>query len=96
MRSSRETGGSFNERREELQWLAKQSGPYAGEWVALDGPRLVAHGKKLASVIEAAKLAGVVDPFYASVPRDRGQPRLAAGRACTDSNSLGSTTILVG
>jgi len=63
-----------NERREELRWLAKESGPYAGEWVALDGPRLVAHGEKLAEVRAAAKAAGSVDPIFASVPKDKDLP----------------------
>ena len=45
----------MNERREELQWLDRESGPYAGEWVALNGPSLVAHGEKLASVSAAAR-----------------------------------------
>jgi hypothetical protein len=63
-----------NERREELLWLARESGPYAGEWVALDGPRLVAHGEKLASVGAAARVAGVVEPFFARVPRDKDLP----------------------
>ena len=63
-----------NERREELQWLAKESGPYAGEWVALDGFRLIAHGEKLATVNSAAKAIGVVEPFFARVPRDSGLP----------------------
>ena len=63
-----------NERREELEWLAKESGPYAGEWVALDGSCLVAHGEKLAAVNSAAKAAGVVEPFFARVPSDRGLP----------------------
>ncbi len=31
-------------RREEPLWLAKESGPHAGVWVALDGPRLISHG----------------------------------------------------
>jgi predicted DNA-binding antitoxin AbrB/MazE fold protein len=57
-----------NERREEMQWLAKESAPYAGQWVALDGARLVAHGAKLATVSSAAKAAGVDRPFFASVP----------------------------
>ena len=51
--------GPVNERREEMQWLAKESGPYAGQWVALDGPRLVAHGSQLAAVSAEAK-AGVI------------------------------------
>ncbi len=73
-RLSWESAGHVNERREELQWLARESGPYAGEWVALDGPRLVAHDKNLASVSAAAKAAGVIEPFFASVPRDRDTP----------------------
>ena len=62
-----------NERREELRWLARESGPYSGQWVAIDGPRLVAHGEKLVAVIAAAKAAGA-DPIFASVPRDRDLP----------------------
>jgi predicted DNA-binding antitoxin AbrB/MazE fold protein len=64
----------FNERREELRWLAKESGPYAGQWVALDGPNLVAHSERLADVSAAAEAAGVTEPFFASVPRDREMP----------------------
>jgi len=50
--------------------MACQSRPYAGEWVALDGNRLVAHGPKLAAVKAAAQAAGVSRPFFASVPDD--------------------------
>ncbi|MFN7925877.1 MAG: antitoxin family protein [Bryobacteraceae bacterium] len=59
-----------NERRAEMQWLAKHSGPYAGEWVALDGEQLIAHGKKLVDVRAAAKAAGIAEPLFASVPDD--------------------------
>lgn len=65
---------SADERREELQWLATESGPYPGEWVALDGPRLIAHDEKLAAVSAAAKAAGVAEPFFARVPRDKNMP----------------------
>jgi predicted DNA-binding antitoxin AbrB/MazE fold protein len=63
-----------NGRREELHWLAAESGPYAGEWVALDGPTRVAHGEKLAVVSAAANEAGIFNPFFARVPRDKGVP----------------------
>jgi hypothetical protein len=53
-----------------LEWLAHESVSYAGEWVALDGNRLVAHGPKLAAVQAAAQAAGVLQPFFASVPDD--------------------------
>ena len=59
-----------NERREEMQWLAKESRPYAGEWVAVEGPQLVAHGAKLAEVRAAAKTAGASDPIFARVSSD--------------------------
>jgi hypothetical protein len=42
--------------------------------VALDGPRLVAHGEKLANVRAAAEAAGVSKPLFASVPRDKDLP----------------------
>jgi predicted DNA-binding antitoxin AbrB/MazE fold protein len=54
--------------RAELEWLANESRHFAGEWVALDGNRLVAHGPKLAAVKAAALAAGVSQPFFASVP----------------------------
>ena len=69
-----ESSEPVNERHEELQWLAKESGSYAGEWVALDGARLVAHGVKLSAVRAAAKAEGVGDPLFASVPSDRDLP----------------------
>jgi predicted DNA-binding antitoxin AbrB/MazE fold protein len=64
----------INERREELQWLARESGPYAGEWVALDGTHLIAHDEKLASVSAVARAAGIFEPFFARVPRDKDIP----------------------
>lgn len=69
-----ESRGPVNERREELQWLATESDSYPGEWVALNGPSLVAHGEKLASVSAAARAAGVLEPFFARVPRDKNIP----------------------
>ena len=62
-----------NERSAELEWLSKESAPYAGQWVALHGRRLIAHGPKLAAVSAAARAAGIADPFFASVP-DRDLP----------------------
>lgn len=58
------------ERREEMGWFAEKSGPYAGQWVAIEGPRLVAHGAKLADVRQAANAAGALDPLFARVPSD--------------------------
>ena len=74
VRLSWESARAVKDRREELQWLATESGSYAGEWVALDGPSLIAHGERLTSVSAAAKAAGVIEPLFARVPRDKGMP----------------------
>ena len=58
----------INDRREEFLWLANHSGPYADQWVALDGSRLVAHGTELAVVSEAARAAGVDRPLLTHLP----------------------------
>lgn len=73
-RLSWESAERANERHEELHWLAKESGRYSGEWVALDGPRLVAHGARLADVNAAATAAGVAEPFFARVPKEKDVP----------------------
>lgn len=65
---SRESQAPVNERRQEMQWLADQSAAYAGQWVALEGSRLVAHGDQLAQVREAARAAGVMRPLLTHVP----------------------------
>ena len=57
-----------NERREEFLWLANESQPYAGQWVALDGGRLIAHGTNLATVSAAARAAGVARPLLTHLP----------------------------
>ena len=58
-------------RAEEMRWLwdheKELNENYPGEWLALDGPRLVAHGRDLLQVIEEAKAKGVENPFFSSV-----------------------------
>ena len=63
-----------NDRREEFLWLANESGPYAGQWVALDGGRLIAHGPELATVSVAAQAAGVSRPLLTHLPREGDLP----------------------
>ena len=57
-----------NERVAELEWLAREAGAFAGQWVALQGGQLIAHGARLATVSAAARAAGIAEPFFASVP----------------------------
>jgi hypothetical protein len=61
-------------REEEMLWLAHQAGPYAGQWVALSGSRLIAHGADAATVREAARAAGVERPLLTHLPEDAELP----------------------
>ena len=65
-----ETGDkkAFDRRDREFLWLDRHSGDYAGEWVALDGERLLAHGIDGRAVTQQAWEQGVKDPFVAKVP----------------------------
>ncbi|BDC51419.1 hypothetical protein F183_A37350 [Bryobacterales bacterium F-183] len=65
---------AINPRHEELQWLAKESAAYRGQWVALVGPRLISHGEDLAAVRSAALAAGFEDALFASVPSEPDVP----------------------
>jgi hypothetical protein len=39
----------------ELRWLAKHRQRYAGQWVALNGDRLLSHGTNAREVLRAAR-----------------------------------------
>ena len=47
----------------ELKWLRDHGAKYRGEWVALDGYKLFAHGEDGKKVYREAKEAGVKSPF---------------------------------
>ena len=49
------------DRTQEWQWLAQHSDAYAGQWVALEGDRLLASGPVFKEVLQAARQAGVPD-----------------------------------
>jgi hypothetical protein len=46
-----------------LQWLAEHAREYAGQWVALDGGRLIAHGPDHQQVSATAKADGAYLPL---------------------------------
>lgn len=45
-KSALPTVADYNERKLESEWLRDHSHEYPGEWVALDGNRLLAHGRE--------------------------------------------------
>jgi hypothetical protein len=52
--------GSYTpkDRSREWTWLAEHSDEYAGQWVALDGDQLLAHGLQFKEVLQTARLLG--------------------------------------
>ncbi|HWQ31902.1 MAG TPA: DUF5678 domain-containing protein [Blastocatellia bacterium] len=61
------TNVPMKDRSRENEWLRQRRDKYAGQWVALDGDRLLAHGPRLKEVAEAARRAGVEDALMVHV-----------------------------
>ena len=58
-------------RGREVEWLQKHRDEYAGQWIALDGERLIASGDDLKQVISTARRLGVPDALMMRVePND--------------------------
>lgn len=57
-----------SDRAAEMQWIARERRNFAGQWVALSGNRLVAHGSDGYEVWRSARAAGVDRPFLSHLP----------------------------
>ena len=58
-------------RARERRWIDEHRDEYLGQWVALDGERLLASGDDARTVYQAARAAGVHIPYVMRVePRD--------------------------
>jgi hypothetical protein len=55
------------DRTSEMRWLAEHGREYIGQWVALDGDRLIAHGPDAKAVYAAARADGAERPLVDSV-----------------------------
>lgn len=55
--------GRDRERDREYRWLSAYGRDYAGQWVALDGDRLLASGARLADVLATIEASGVAHPL---------------------------------
>ncbi len=57
-----------------FKWINEHGSAYPGQWLALDGDRLLAHGANLAEVASAARAAGVPFPLLHLVEPPREYP----------------------
>ncbi len=58
---------------QERAWVEAHRDEYLGQWVALDGDQLLAHGTDAKKVYEAARAQGVEIPYI-----DRVEPKVEA------------------
>lgn len=57
-----------------LRWLNKNRREYMGQWVALDGDRLIANGQTAKEVYSKSKAEGVKVPFVDLVQEEETAP----------------------
>jgi hypothetical protein len=65
---------AFNHRRREIAWTIKPDLDYLGEWVALEGDEVVAHGADGKAVYESARAQGISSPFLFHVSEPDSTP----------------------
>lgn len=64
---------TYDTHEREHAWLEQNRDEYLGQWVALEGDRLLAHGTNAREVYLAAREAGVRAPFLERVmPEEEG------------------------
>jgi hypothetical protein len=57
-----------------FKWINEHGGQYTGQWLALDGDRLLAHGPDLSEVAAVARARGVQFPLLHLVEPPRDHP----------------------
>jgi Family of unknown function (DUF5678) len=75
--SNGETNGSqahANRSAQSLRWLDENRDRYSGQWVALDGDRLIASGSTAKEVYSKAKAEGIDIPFVELVTAPESGP----------------------
>jgi hypothetical protein len=57
----------YRTNEQERAWINAHRAEYLGQWVALDGDDLIAHGTDARSVYEEARARGIVAPYLVHV-----------------------------
>lgn len=55
-------------RLDEQEWLVRNGPRYMGQWVAIEGSRLLSHGADAVEVLKQARAQGVASPLIVRVP----------------------------
>ena len=63
-----------NHSEKSLRWLHENRDKYSGQWVALDGDRLIANGLTAKEVYSKAKAEGIEIPFVELVTEEESGP----------------------
>lgn len=58
------------DRSAELAWIAEHRRQYQGEWVVLDGSRLIGHGVDPGALVERARSQGVERPLVTRIEEE--------------------------
>ena len=68
----RKASRPYIDRSREMAWIAAHQEEYAGQWVFLDGDRLVAYGHDPLPFKEIARAEGIETPFIVHMPKETG------------------------
>ena len=60
----------FNTRQREREWLHVNGPRYAGQWVAIEGDKLISNGENAKAVLQQARAAGVPHPLLMHIPKE--------------------------
>jgi hypothetical protein len=58
------------DRSHELAWITQHRREYQGEWVVLDGNRLIGHGTDPGPLVERARAQGVERPLVTRIEEE--------------------------
>ena len=56
--------------RQAMAWIQANRAAYAGQWVCLDGDRLISHGREATSVYAEADAKNIVAPLVEYIEKD--------------------------
>ena len=62
----------YIDRSRETAWIAAHEREYAGEWVVLDGERLIGHGDDPKPIVELARSQGIERPLVMHMRKEFG------------------------